>query len=116
MTPLQVFGICWSPFHPNVWASFGVKHLKFWRLRDGTWQETSAAYGRSAQPFNVLSCVFLPSGIVLAGTLDGQISVWADGKLQYLVDAHADASKLTQMTGAKRPRGLRCITLRSDKW
>eukprot|EP00854_Cymbomonas_tetramitiformis_P014159 gene14159-16744_t len=122
-----VLGVRWNPFATaSDFATYGYGHIKFWRcaVKSKDVCEVVGKPGRFGQipKHDVLSAVYLPSGLVVGGCETGDLCIWQPsategGVAVRLVKAHDKGPEI------KRPiapppttfGGVRALRLRDDQ-
>ncbi|KAK3262093.1 hypothetical protein CYMTET_29038, partial [Cymbomonas tetramitiformis] len=123
----EVLGVRWNPFATaSDFATYGYGHIKFWRcaVKSKDVCEVVGKPGRFGQipKHDVLSAVYLPSGLVVGGCETGDLCIWQPsategGVAVRLVKAHDKGPEI------KRPiapppttfGGVRALRLRDDQ-
>eukprot|EP00736_Rhodelphis_marinus_P002340 Rmarinus@m.17215 len=99
-TPPQVFGVAWNPFKTRAFATYGVKHIKFWHLGEGSDLRNKAGTFGKAKIQDIMSVSFAPNGDTFTGTTNGDIYIWSGGACVQSMKAHV--------------RDVRCLVLRAN--
>eukprot|EP00736_Rhodelphis_marinus_P001305 Rmarinus@m.21730 len=100
-TPPQVHGALWSPFEAHCFCTWGVKHIKFWRLVDGNYIAKPGQF-KSSPIVDITCAAWLPDGLTCTGTSKGSIYLWSENAVIKTVQAHKGGATT-------------CVVLQSDQ-
>ena len=78
----------WTPGgREDEFVTFGAKHVRFWRGRNGRWAPQGPQWGAAA-PQDVNCAAFLPLGLVATGHPSGEVYLWRDRRVVRTVAVH----------------------------
>ena len=89
-TPGDVWGVLWNwtpGGREDEFVTFGAKHVRFWRGRNGRWAPQGPQWGAAA-PQDVNCAAFLPLGLVATGHPSGEVYLWRDRRVVRTVAVH----------------------------
>ncbi|PNH12713.1 Lipoxygenase y domain-containing protein 1 [Tetrabaena socialis] len=141
--PPQVFGVAWNNFlkdrdkqgsqviPPNMFVTYGVKHLKFWtqeydeRAKKERYKGSMGKFGR-AQVQDVLSAIFVSANTLVTGAQSGDLLMWdVDGTRSTtgqfgccikVIPAHGPGVPAPSIhDGTPTLQGVRCMALRASR-
>jgi len=118
-TPPATYGIVFSAFEHQRFATWGQNHVKFWALGEdhagGVTCEVKSGSFAGAKTFTPLSAVFLSSGVVLTGNQSGAIASWRGNKLLRETPGHATGKLINRPDGPPMYSGVRCLVLQDER-
>ncbi|KAJ3113153.1 Echinoderm microtubule-associated protein-like 1, partial [Nowakowskiella sp. JEL0407] len=82
-----IFGTTFNPQNSSEFVTFGIKHLKYWKLdaSTSTLKGDRGIFG-SRKVQSILCCAFLPNGNFVTGSHGGELLVWARNQVVAVVE------------------------------
>lgn len=89
----RVFDLQFSPYKENALVSCGVKQISFWTLIGNTLQKKKGLFGQVKDIQTMFSLTFSKENDnYYAGTINGQIYVWKENKLEEIIASAHEGS------------------------